>query len=256
MSILPSDRARVCGQRYSQRRRCGKIGWADEDSYTRKQGIVQSILTGGHLPKRCRVLELGCGNGCVTLSTARKGHDAYGVDIVPEAIDWAEQQAREQGIEAHFTVGSVITLSAYTDAFFDFVFDADCLFMIIGEDRKPCVENVFRVLKPGGIFYATAHLVNEKIKTRALLSGKDYFDPKGRYSTVEGIPMYYFSRAREFKALIEGAGFKILRHQTEPKPAAGAGLAFYAGDMWIEALRPGEICQPSGSATAAQARRR
>jgi len=238
MSSLLSDRVRICGQRYNQRRRCGKVGWADEDSYARKQGIVHRILTGGRLPKRCRVLELGCGNGRVILFTARKGHDAYGIDIVPEAIDWAKQQAQEQKIEAHFTVGDVITLSPYADAFFDFVFDADCLFMVIGKDRKACVENVFRVLKPGGVFYAKAHLVNEKIKTRRRLGGKNYFDPKGQYSTVEGTPMYYFSSAREFKALIEGAGFKILRHRTMPKSAAGAGLAFYAADMWIEALRP------------------
>jgi hypothetical protein len=110
--------------------------------------------------------------------------------------------------------------------------------MIIGKDRKTCVENVFSVLKPGGIFYAAAHLVSEKIKTRTRLGGKNYFDPKGQYSTVEGLPMYYFSREQKFKALIEGAGFKILRHQTKPKPAAHAGLSFYAADMWIEALRP------------------
>ena len=238
MSSLLPDRARVCGQRYSERRRCGKVGWADEDSYAQKQGVVRRILAGGRLPRRCRVLELGCGNGRVTLFTARKGHDAYGMDIVPEAIDWARQQAREQGIEAHFTVGNVVTLSAYADAFFNLVFDADCLFMIIGKDRKTCVENVFRILKPGGIFYAKAHLVNEKIKTRTRLGGKNYFDPKGQYSTVEGLPMYYFSREQEFKTLIERAGFKILRHRTNPKPAARARVPFYAADMWIEAVRP------------------
>ena len=238
MSSLLSDRARVCGRRYRERRQSGKVGWADEDSYARKQGIVRRILTSGRLPRRCRVLELGCGNGRVTLFTARKGHDAYGMDIVPEAIDWARQQALERGIEARFTVGSVVTLLAYADGFFDFVFDGDCLLMILGEDRKTCVENVFRVLKPGGIFYARAHLVNEKLKTRTRLGGRNYFDPKGQFSTVEGLPMYYLSRGQEFKDLIEGAGFRILRHRTEPKPAAHAGVSFYAGDMWIEAVRP------------------
>ena len=230
-------RIQVCGQRYRQRRQAGKAGWADEASYRQKRDRLDLILSGGRIPAPCRFLELGCGNGNVTLSMARDGHEAYGIDLVPEAIDWARQQAKEQRLEAQFAVGSVVPLEPYADNFFDLVFDANCLFMIIGYDRARCVANVHRVLKPGGIFYAEAHLVNEQIKERFVFAGNEFFDPQGQYSTCQGQPMYYYSREREFTDLIEGAGFRILRQGKEPPSAAHEDMPFGAGSMWMEAIK-------------------
>ena len=231
-------RMHVCGQRYRQRQAAGKTGWADESAYAQKRGRIDAILAAGRLPSPCRFLELGCGNGNVTLYVAQKGHAAYGVDLVPEAIAWAKEQATRQGLHADFTVGSVVTLSAYGDDCFDFVFDANCLFMIIGQEREATVASVWRVLKPGGIFYAEAHLLNEAITQRMLFSGQDYFDPEGQYSTVQGHPMYYYSREQEFVDLIEGAGFRILRREKEAPYATHQDMSFCAGGMWVEARKP------------------
>ena len=52
--------------------------------------------------------------------------------------------------------------------------------------------------------------------------------------------MYYLSRQQEFKDLIEGAGFRILCHRIEPKLSAARKLAFFAGSMWIKAVRSTE----------------
>ena len=232
------EKIRVCGRRYRQRRADGEPGWADESSYLQKRNRIDAILAAGRVPAGGRFLELGCGNGNVALYMARLGYEARGMDRVPESIDWARAQAREQKLAAHFEVGSVVILAPYGDNSFDFVFDANCLFMIIGEDRKTCIGNVFRVLKPGGTFYAEAHLVNGRIRERMAFSVQDYFDPAGQYSTVQGQPMYYFSREQEFEDLIEGAGFRIVRREMEPPPAACQDMPFYAGDMWVEAVKP------------------
>jgi SAM-dependent methyltransferase len=233
-----AGRIQVCGQRYRQRQAAGKAGWADETSYAQKRDRVDAILASGRLSSPCRFLELGCGNGNVALYVAQKGHAAYGVDLVPEAIAWAKEQAAQQKLHADFTVGSVVTLSAYGDDFFDVVFDANCLFMIIGKDREACVASVHRVLRPGGIFYAETHLVNEQIKQRMVFSGQDYFDPEGQYSTVQGQPMYYYSREQKFVDLIEGAGFQILRRETNAPQSTHRDMPFFAGGMWVEATKP------------------
>ncbi len=233
-----AERVRLCGQRYRRRQAEGKAGWADEASYAQKRSRLDDILASNPLPEPCRFLELGCGNGNVTMYMAQKGHVAYGVDIVPEAIEWAKRQANEQKIVADFRVGSVVTLSGFSDEFFDLVFDANCLFMIMGKDRAACVASVWRALKRGGIFYGEAHLLNEAITRRMIFNGQDYFDPEGQYSTVQGHPLYYYSREQEFVDLIEGTGFRILRRGKEGPYPTHQNMPFCAGGMWIEATKP------------------
>ncbi len=232
------SRIRICGERYRLRQAAGKAGWADESSYARKASRLDAILEANRLHPPCRFLELGCGNGNLTLYMARNGHEAYGVDIVPEAIAWARKQAAEGNPRADFRVDNVVTLSGCADGFFDLVFDADCLLMIVGPERKAAVANVWRVLKPGGIFHAVAHLLNEAITRRMAFSGQDYFDPERQYSTVQGHPMYYYSREQEFVDLIEGAGFHILRRGKEAPYPTHQNTPFLAGGMWIEAAKP------------------
>lgn len=227
----------ICARRYQQRRSAGKAGWADETSYSRKKSRIDSILAKGLIPLHCRFLELGCGNGNVALYMAGKGHDAHGVDIVPEAIDWATANARQQKLTVKFEKGSVINLASYNNDYFDFVFDANCFFMIIGKkERKQCLENVFRVLKPGGIFYVEAHLLNEQIKERIVFSEREYFDPQEQYSTCGGQPMYYFSRKSEFIDSVKEVGFKILHHEEEQ--VTQKDMPFYIGDIWMETIKP------------------
>jgi SAM-dependent methyltransferase len=232
-------RLRVCGERYQQRRASGQVGWADESSYVQKANRIDAILAAQRLPSPCRFLELGCGNGNLTLYMAQKGHEAYGVDIVPEAIAWAREQAEKRQLRADFSVGSVVTLSAFGDRFFDFVFDANCLIMVIGKERAASVASVWRVLKPGGIFYAESHLLNQAITQRMVFSGQDFFDPEGQYSTVQGHPMYYYSREEEFVDMIEGVGFRIIQREKEPPHPTHQHMPFCAGGMWVIATKSG-----------------
>lgn len=236
MKSEDSKRFKVCGQRYEQRRAQCKAGWADEASYHMMQRILNNILSTSPLPSVIRFLELGCGNGNVSLYMAKKGHEAYGIDIVPQAIEWARQQAKEQQLKAQFTEGSVVTLAPYIADFFDLVFDANCLFMIIEEeDRKKCISNVCRVLKKGGLFYAAARLLNETVKSRIQVDSQVWFDPEGQYSTAQGQPMYYFSRERDFVNLIESSGFRIMRKVKKPRPDDYP--VYCAGDMWVLAKK-------------------
>ncbi|MDD5706485.1 MAG: class I SAM-dependent methyltransferase [Kiritimatiellae bacterium] len=233
-----STRLDVCGRRYQQLRASGKAGWADEASYAMFHRRLEAILTSCRMATSIRFLELGCGNGNVAIGMGKKGHEAYGIDVVPQAIEWAKQQAKTQQVNARFEVGSAVTLTPYADESFDLVFDANCLFMIIEKkDRKKCVANAFRVLKRGGLFYAEAHLVNEAVKERMQTDDPQvWFDPDGQYSTVQGHPMYYHSREREFLDLISGNGFEILQQVKEPRPSDYP--PYCAGDMWVLATKP------------------
>jgi SAM-dependent methyltransferase len=239
-----AGRRQVCGARYAQRRAEGKPGWSDENSYALAQQEIRRILALGILPQRFRFLELGCGNGSTALSMAAAGHKVCGIDLVPEAIDWARAQAAERKLRAEFSVGSVVTLEPYRDTSFDLVFDAGCLIMIVGGDRERCVRNVFRVLKPGGVFHAEANLLSDAVRGRVTFAGEEYFDPDGQYSTVQGLPMYYYSREQEFRDLLTGAGFTIIREEKEPPYPGHEQMTFCAGGMRVVAVKrekiPGE----------------
>jgi SAM-dependent methyltransferase len=58
----------------------------------------------------------------------------------------------------------VVSLAPYEDDFFDVAFDGDCPWMVIGDHRTERLANVFRILKPGGIFFAQAHIMCGEFK--------------------------------------------------------------------------------------------
>lgn len=49
-----------------------------------------------------RILDLACGYGRHSLELARRGYDVTGVDITPEYIEYANSQAKEEGLKAEF----------------------------------------------------------------------------------------------------------------------------------------------------------
>jgi ubiquinone/menaquinone biosynthesis C-methylase UbiE len=223
-------------ERFKERKAEGKPGWADEDSYKTKVARIEKFLARHNIPRNGRFLELGCGAGNITLFMAEKGFEAYGIDIVPEAITWAEEKMRKSPASADFRVGNVVDMKFYSDGFFDFVFDGETLHCIIGEDRKTCLASVFRVLKQGGFFHVGANLVNEKISRRVKSGSGCYFDPQDRCLYHKGVPYYYLSREKEFLKEIRGAGFQIVHSEKTPKIPEYE--AIHAGWLWVDAIKP------------------
>ena len=140
-------------QQYKRLRAEGEPGWGGKEGQFggflqwlykafQQEGVVRSG----------KLLELGCGDGSVTLQLAREGFEVYGIDISPTAISWAKEKAREQRLKGEFRLGNAVEGLPYPDDFFDVVIDGSCLHCIIGDDRKPFLSHTFRVLKPNGLF--------------------------------------------------------------------------------------------------------
>jgi ubiquinone/menaquinone biosynthesis C-methylase UbiE len=224
-------------ERFKERKAEGKPGWADEESYKTKIARIEKFLARYDMPGNSRFLELGCGAGNVTLFMAEKGFEAYGVDIVPEAITWAEEKMRKSPASADFRIGNIVDMKSYSDGFFDFVFDGETLHCIIGEDRKTCLAGVFRILKRGGLFLVGANLVNEKVRNRVDLDSGCYFDPRdGCLYHDDGMPYYYLSREGEFLKEIQEAGFRVIHSEKAPKIPEYE--AIHAGWLWVDVVKP------------------
>jgi len=239
--VTEHDRTRAIGARYRARRDTGKTGWASDQSYQRKTTAFDGLIERYGIVPGARVLELGCGAGNTTVYMAERGFHAHGIDIVPEAIAWAEQKAEELRATADFRLESVTDLASFADGTFDLVFDGDCLWMVIGEDRAKCFANVFRTLKPGGILYAQAHLADPQFTDRWELGPSSWFDPVTRVTTAADMPMYQFCVETEFHHELERAGLDILRQGTVTMEAGAIERdrwPFAAGTVFAEARKP------------------
>lgn len=59
------------------------------------------------LPRRARILDLGCGPGLYTQRLALLGHDCVGVDFSPASIAYAAKQAGQDGLSIEYAQADV-----------------------------------------------------------------------------------------------------------------------------------------------------
>ena len=100
-----------------------------------------------------RVLDLACGTGNAALLAAGSGARAVGVDSAPRLLDVARGRAQELGVEVDFLKGDLHALPV-GDAAVDVVISVFGL--IFAPDPSRAVQEVARVVRPGGRVYLTA----------------------------------------------------------------------------------------------------
>jgi SAM-dependent methyltransferase len=98
------------------------------------------------------LLHLQCHFGLDTISWARLGADATGVDLSPRSIEMARLLARQEETRASFHCTSIYDLEDVLDSEFDIVFTSYGALQWLPDIRK-WAQVVFRFVKPGGIFY-------------------------------------------------------------------------------------------------------
>jgi SAM-dependent methyltransferase len=96
-------------------------------------------------------LDLGCGTGEHVLELARRGLDAWGVDVAPPAIAAAEQKRNARGLRATFVVGDALDVGALGRTF-DTVVDSGLFHVIAEEDRLRYARELPKALPVGGRF--------------------------------------------------------------------------------------------------------
>ena len=126
----------------------------DEGQYPWELGkprdfLVQLVEDGMIQGKRA--LDVCCGLGTNGLYLAEKGFDVTGIDISEKAVEVANQKAVKigRGGNIRFVAQSFMNMD-YEPESFDFALDIGCFHHVPEDDRRTCIENVHRVLRPGG----------------------------------------------------------------------------------------------------------
>jgi SAM-dependent methyltransferase len=103
--------------------------------------------------KDVRILEVGCGPASNLWMIAREGFSVFGVDGSAVAIQNGKNRLTEEQVTGELKQGDAAQLP-YPDAHFDGVLDIECLYANSKKDSKRILSEIYRVLKPGGLFFS------------------------------------------------------------------------------------------------------
>jgi cyclopropane fatty-acyl-phospholipid synthase-like methyltransferase len=98
---------------------------------------------------RGSVLDAGCGTGENGLYFAEQGHEVWGIDSAPAAIEKARAKAESRGIAVRFLVHDALALQDLGRTF-DSVIDSGLFHVFGDEDRAHYVHSLMSVLPSGG----------------------------------------------------------------------------------------------------------
>lgn len=163
-----------------------------------------------------RILDLGCGDGALTVQLVERGCEVVAVDASPEMVE----AAGSLGLDARVMDGQALQFEGEFDA----VFTNAALHWM--KNPGPVVAGVWRALKPGGRFVGEfGGRGNVATIVGAVESALDF-----RGLQVE-CP-WYFPGPGEYRQLLEENGFSVQNMALIPRPT------LLPGDVgsWIETL--------------------
>lgn len=171
-----------------------KIPWNIE---TPPDELVQLIED--HKVGPCDVIDLGCGAANYAVYLAGRGFNVTGVDISPAAVKFAKENAKEKKVKCDFLVADVLgDLQKTIKKKFDFAYDWELLHHLFPQKRKKYVENVYKMLNPGGKYFSVCF--NEK---------DPGFGGSGKYRKTSLGTVLYFSSEKELRNLFSSC-FNII----------------------------------------------
>jgi SAM-dependent methyltransferase len=186
-----------------------------------------------HFSKPGRLIDLGCGTGRMLIPFAKRGFDCLGVDLSDAMLSVVAEKAQREKLSIATLKANLVELDAIADASFDY---AACLFSTLGmirgvECRQRFLNQVQRILKPGGVLVAHVHNRTFRFGCGLGKRGKEKGDrtmPQAYGGAA--LTLHHFSR-REIVGGLRSSGFAI----RELKPVSIAGGLKCA--WWLPSIR-------------------
>lgn len=230
--------ARLAGEEFPQEPPDNRAAWnAIAAAYQERHNLpTDTLLYGVRCPSEDelgllgevegrRVLVLGCGGGQDAIALARRGAQVVGIDLSDEQIRFARELAQKEGLEVPFVQGNVEELPDVDAESQDVVVSAHTLNYVEHVDR--CFAEVFRVLRPGGLFvFSVQHPMDACLDDHS-----PYCMDKGYWETQHDWEWEYmeaglkerfrswYRTVADWFALLQEAGFQVERLLEPPPPS-------------------------------------
>ncbi len=207
--------------------------WPEGGDFNHKHIILPEVLRLMDLSEnRLKVLDVACGEGNVSRLIAKKNNEVTGIDISKNMLSYAVKKEEESPLGIHY---SNLNAENISERFQENTFDRIVCNMAIMdiENHISTFEQVYRALKPGGLFvfsvlhpcfsWPTTHTIklprDSNRNEDKIWIIDDYFDNRPTTIQHENLPypLLYFPRTiSEYVNSLIGSGFKMLEI-SEPK---------------------------------------
>lgn len=196
--------------------------YSDIEDIKRLDFIVNSIKSMNN--PDAKILDIGCGNGNISLALGSLGYNVIGVDIDQASIDTANSRNKYPNVKFELLDANSFVMSDE--------FDGVVCSEVLEHLHKPyeLLESIYRILKPGGVFAATVpngYGPREMLITRPMQwLGRHNLDKgiiafkkllgysaKTLQSSNEDLTHVQFFSVGGFNRLLKGVGFKALEYQ-------------------------------------------
>ncbi|BAS27902.1 class I SAM-dependent methyltransferase [Limnochorda pilosa] len=151
-----------------------------------------------------RILDLGCGDGALTVKLHECGCDVVGVDSSPEMV----AAARSRGVDAHVMDAQALRFENAFDAIFS---NAALHWMKRPDD---VIAGVWRALRPGGRFAGEfggeGNVATVVAALRASLAARGI--------SADAVDPWYFPSVEEYRARLEARSFQVRELILVPRP--------------------------------------
>lgn len=126
------------------------LRWMFQENAMKSQLVAEAAIRPGE-----RALDLGCGTGtlAVLLKKAQPQAIVVGLDVDTQILAIARRKATATGVEIVWDHGMAYNLP-YSDSSFDVVLTSLMLHHLTHEDKIRALEEIYRILRPGGRFHA------------------------------------------------------------------------------------------------------
>ena len=188
-----------------------------EDPLTRTDEAV--LLDFFRVP--CRLIDLGCGTGRLSLAFSRRKFEVTAVDLSVAMLEVLGRSATAQGLSVHRVRANLCRLEGLADTSFD---AAICMYSTLGmisgtQARRSALASARRVLHPGGVLALHAHNLWLNLRDRQgrgwllremgrRILGRGTGDRRMTYRGIPGIVVHLYQWSELREELI-GAGFQI-----------------------------------------------
>lgn len=159
----------------------------------------------GRFSKEMKILDAGCGEGRNTVYFIQKEYQIYGIDSEELAVQYCRFLAKSLNPEFdihRFQVGKLEDIPFHERAFDVVICSAVLHFAESVDNFWQMIQEIHRVLKPGGIFWFRMTTAFGGILAQSQNFGK------GKYGLPDGSERFLF--LPEYVDKLENIGFKFL----------------------------------------------